>query len=128
MLQNHFRFPLKSVAFMKVGGSKVDFAQSVSEGDENKNILMEKKLLKSYNRCFLSELGLYGVVVSTILYFSSSMVTGIFSLRVANYCLIAPGITLSAGNFYFRTMHHREFEQQLRGIYKHELGKYERFF
>ena len=68
------------------------------------------------------------MVVGTLLYFSTAAVTGTFSLKVANYCFIVPGIVLSAGNFYARTQHNKEFEQQLREIYKADIAKYDTFF
>lgn len=102
VMENYHRFPVASTAFLQLGGSKKDFAQTPSE-DENSNILLEKRLMRSYNRAYMGELSLYSIVVGTLLYFSTAAVTGTFNLKVANYCFIVPGIILSAGNFYART-------------------------
>jgi hypothetical protein len=125
VLQTHYRFPVKSSAFLKLGGAVHDVAQSPSEGEGN--ILMEKRLLRSYNRAFLGELSLYTLVASTILYCGTAVVTGTLNIRVAN-CFLLPGICLSGVNFWARTQHNKEFEMQLRDIYKTDIAKYERFF
>ena len=59
--------------------------------------------MRSYNRCLLGVLSLYGVVLGTVLYFGGALITGTFNLKVANYMFILPGMSLSAGVFYGRT-------------------------
>ena len=124
------RFPLKSTSFLQKGGYKQDFAQKIEDNDDEtrQNPLLEKRLMRSYNRCFLAEIGLYGVLAGTIVYFGIGGYTGHFNIKFANWALILPGLCLSASTYYVRTRHNREFEQQLQEIYKEEHAKYDRFF
>ena len=112
---------------MQLGGARRDVAQMVTT-DENENILLEKRLLRSYNRAYLGELSLYGIVVGTLLYFGTAAVSGTFNLKVANYCFIVPGMVLSGVNFYARTQHNKVFESQLRDIYREDIKKYDSFY
>ena len=92
------------------------------------NILMEKKLMRHYNRCLMGEMALYGVVLGTALYMGAALITGTFSVKVANYVFIAPGMTMSGSIFYFRAYHQKSLENQLEIIYKPQFDKYQSFF
>ena len=76
--------------------------------------------MRSYNRCFFGELTLYSVVAGTFTYFGSTFAMGVFSPKVATYGFIVPGLVLSLTNVWGRTMHNKEFEANLKDIYKKE--------
>ena len=89
---------------------------------------MEKKYIRAQNRCFLAELGLYGLVFSTVLYCGASSAAGVFNLRIANNCFIFPGLFATMVAYYARTQHHKDLEYQLQDKYNSEYQKYKEFF
>ena len=89
---------------------------------------MEKKLMRHYNRCLMGELGVYGCAFGTLLYMCGSLVTGTFSVRVANYGCIAPGMVMSAITLYARLYHLNDLEKQVEEIYKPQIEKYKSYF
>ena len=66
--------------------------------------------MRSYNRCFLAEISLYGLVGFTMLYFGVTVATGTFSLKFAYYGLLGPGMLISGTTFYGRTQHNKSLE------------------
>ena len=114
VLERYFRFPVASTSFMKLGGHKSDFAQQTqkeqeeeNEGsqpdeDSRQNALLEKRLLRFYNRVFLGELSVYGFFFLTVTYLGSCVVTGYVNMKVANSLFMVPGIATSSACYYLR--------------------------
>ena len=69
---------------------------------KRQNILLEGRLLRYYNRVYMTEMMVYGIAFGTIVYLGGAYLASHFNLKVANICFIYPGLTLSIGNFYFR--------------------------
>ena len=111
VMHKFYRFPLKSAAFLMIGGHKVDFAQNyeelhahneVSEDKKGQSILIEGKLMLLYNRCFLSELALYSLVAATCVFLFLSYQSNTFNRKVANRFFFVPGMFISCTNVYVR--------------------------
>ena len=76
----------------------------------------------------MSELMVYGIAFSTLIFFGGSYLAGHYNLKVANMCFIYPGLGLSVGNFYGRRFHNSANEEQIKDIYRDEYAAYEKFF
>lgn len=72
---------------------------------KRQNILLEKRLLKFYNRVFLSELFVYVIAGSTVVFLGSSYLSNHLNIKVANFCFIIPGLVFSFSNLYLRSFH-----------------------
>ena len=68
------------------------------------------------------------LLTSMLVYLGASGYAGTFSPKLAIRFFILPGMSLSIGTYYMRNHYHKEFEGQLKEIYKQEFKKYEDFF
>ena len=102
--------------------------ESESKEGLRRNIFNEKKLLRTYNRCFMGEMTTYIIFFGAIAYFGASYVTGTFSVRAANSLFICPGLLSTTGSYYGRHYHLADFEEDIREAYGPDVDKYEKFF
>ena len=147
VMHKYHRFPVASTTFLQLGGHQRDFTQqdevgadprSESESTEKagaadsresrQNVLIEGRLLRYYNRLFLSEMLLYGIAFGTVVFLGGSYLAGHLNLKVANYCFIGPGLVVSAANVYGRGFHNKANEEQIKDIYRAEYTAYDKFF